>query len=107
MRDGKKKSASADNPLLTQYRETIKLMQEACAPLIVLAKGRRPPKLQVKPESSKSASSQSGSAITASKWFWESSQQALQSDSAITDRLALSGNNGDYPDYPSYPRYPS
>ena len=67
MRDGKKKSASADNPLLTQYRETIKLMQEACAPLIVLAKGRRPPKLQVKPESSKSASSQSGSAITARK----------------------------------------
>ena len=76
MRDGKKKTASADNPLLTQYRETIKLMQEACAPLIVLAKGRRPPKLQVKPESSKSASSQSGSAFTASKWFWESSQQA-------------------------------
>lgn len=76
MRDGKKKSASADNPLLTQYRETIKRMHEACAPLIVLAQGRRPPKLQVKPESSKSASSQSGSAITASKWFWESSQQA-------------------------------
>ena len=76
MRDGKKKTASADNPLLTQYRETIKQMQEACAPLIVLAKGRRPPKLQVKPESSKSASSQSGSAFTASKWFWESSQQA-------------------------------
>ena len=84
MRDGKKKSASADNPLLTQYRETIKRMHEACAPLILLAQGRRPPKLQVKPESSKSASSQSGSAITASEWFWESSQQALQSDSAVT-----------------------
>ncbi|MDC0526114.1 hypothetical protein OAO87_03850 [bacterium] len=42
-------------------------MREACAPLVVFAQGKRPPKLQVKPESSKSASSQSGSAITASK----------------------------------------
>ena len=70
------KSRADDDPLVTQFRELIKRLQEACAPLIVLAQGRRPPKLQVKPESSKSASSQSGSAITASKWFWESSQQA-------------------------------
>ena len=65
MRDAK--SRTDDDPLVTQFRERIKVLQEACAPLTTIAQGKRPPKLQVKPESSKSASSQSGSAITASK----------------------------------------
>ena len=67
MRDKKGRAGGDNDPLVTQFREHTKVLQEACAPLVVFAQGKRPPKLQVKPESSKSASSQSGSAITASK----------------------------------------
>ena len=47
MRDVRRRSVEDDDPIVVEFRVRMKKLQEACAPLMALAKGAQPPKLQV------------------------------------------------------------